>query len=78
MWDSAYTMPESSDIAMALIRHKVLDIRRQNGKAVQRIGLPKPTAFPACKENLGKMKEKFAALEALQDPEDSEEWLSVR
>jgi len=57
---------------MALVRHKVLDIRRQNGKAVQHIGLPKPMAFPACKENLGKMKEKLAALEALQDPEDSE------
>jgi hypothetical protein len=57
---------------MALIRPKVLNIRRQNGKAIQRISLSKPTAFPACKENLGKMKEKYAALEALQDPEDSE------
>ena len=56
MWDSAYTMPESSDIAMALIRHKVLDSRRQNGKAVQHISLPKPMAFPACKGNLGKMQ----------------------
>jgi hypothetical protein len=72
MWDSMYTTPELSDIAMALIRHKVLDIRRQNGKAVQRIGLPKPTAFLACKVNLGKMKEKSAALEVLQDPENSE------
>jgi len=72
MWDSAYTTPESSDLAMALIRHMVLDIKRQNCKAVQRICLPKPTASPACKENLGKMKKTFAALEALQDPEDSE------
>jgi len=72
MWDGAYTTPESSDIAMALIRHKVLDIRRQNGKAVQRISLPKPTAFPACEENLGKMKERLAALEARQDSDESE------
>jgi len=72
MWDSVYTTPESLDIAMALIIHKVLDIRRQNGKAFQRISLPKPTAFPQCKENLGKIKETLAALEALQDPEDSE------
>jgi len=55
MWDSAYTTPELSDIAMALIRHMVVDIRRQNGKVVQHISLPKPTAFPACKENFGKM-----------------------
>jgi len=72
MWDSTYTTPELSEIAMALIRHKVLDMGRQNGKAVQRISAQKPTAFPACKENLGKMKEKLVALEALQDPEDSE------
>jgi hypothetical protein len=72
MWDSTYMTPESSDIAMALIRHKVLDIRRQNGKAVQPISLAKPMAFPACKEILGKLKEKLAALEALQDPEDSD------
>jgi hypothetical protein len=72
MWDSVYMTPESSDIAIALIRHKVLDIRRQNSKAVQRISLAKPTAFLACKENLGKMKEKLAALEALQHLEDSE------
>lgn len=72
MWDSAYTTPESSDIAMALIRHKVLDIRRQNDKAVECIRLPKPTTFPACQENLGKMKEKLAALQVLHDPEDSD------
>jgi hypothetical protein len=29
-------------------------------------------SFSACKEILGKMKEAFEALEALQDPEDSE------
>jgi len=56
---------------MALIRHKVLDIRRQNGKAVQRISLPKPMAFPACQENLRKMKERLAALEARQDSDES-------
>jgi len=67
MWDSAYTTPESSDIAIALIRHKDMDIRRQNGKAAQRISLPQTTAFPACKENLNKMKERLAALEAQQD-----------
>jgi len=72
MWDSAYTTLELPDIAMALIRHKVLDIRRQNGKAVQHISPPKLTAFPACKENLTRMKEKLAALEVLQHPEDSE------
>ena len=72
MWDSAYTMPESSDIAMALISHKVLDIGRQNGKAVPRISLPKPKAFLACKENLGKMKERLAALEVRQDSDESE------
>jgi len=72
MWDSAYTTPESSDNAMALIRHKVLDIRRQNGEVVRRISLPKPTAFPACEENLGKMKERLAALEARQDLDESE------
>jgi len=71
MWDSAYTTPQSSDIAMALIRHQILDIRKQNGKAVQRISLPKQMELPAWKENLGKMKEKLAALEALQDPENS-------
>jgi len=64
--------PELSDITMALIRHKILDIRRQYGKAVQRISLPKPTAFLSFKENLGKMKDESVALEALQDPEDSE------
>jgi len=26
MWDSAFTMPQLSDIALALIRHKVQDI----------------------------------------------------
>jgi hypothetical protein len=50
------------DIAMALIRHNVLDIRRQNGQAVQHISLPKPTAFLAYKENLSMMKQKLAAL----------------
>jgi hypothetical protein len=64
--------PASSDIAMAFIRHKVLDIRRQNSKAVQHISLPKLTAFLACKENLSKIKAKLVALEALQNPEDSE------
>jgi len=72
MWDSAYTTPESSDLAMALMRHMVLHIRRQNGKAVQRISLPKLTAFPACEENLGKMKESLAALDARQDSDESE------
>jgi hypothetical protein len=72
MWDSVYTMPESSNIAMALSRHKVLDIRRKNGKVVQHISLPKPMAFLACKKYLGKMKETLAALGVQQDPEDSE------
>jgi hypothetical protein len=72
MGDSVYLMPESSDIAMALIRQNVLDISRQNGKEVQGIKLPKLTAFPAFKESLGYMKEKLVSLEALQDPEDSE------
>jgi hypothetical protein len=49
----------------------VLDIRRQNGKAVRGISLSKLTAFPACKENLDKRKEKLAAQEVLQDSEDS-------
>jgi hypothetical protein len=40
--------------------------------AFQSISLPKPMAFPALKEILGKMKEKLTALEALDDPEDSE------
>jgi len=72
MWDSAYTMPESSDIAMGVIRHKVLNIRRHNGKVAQHISLPKPTAFPACEENLNHMKERLAALEARQDWDQSE------
>jgi len=72
MGDSVYMTPESSDIAMVIIKHKVLDIRRQTGKAVESRSLPQPTAFPACKENLCKMKQKFAALEALHDPENSE------
>jgi len=72
MWDSAYMAPELSDIAMALIRHKVLDIRRQNGKAVQHISLPEPTASPACKENLGKMRKRLVALEVRQDSDESE------
>jgi len=72
MWDCAYTMPESSDIAMALIRYKVLDIRRQNGKAVQCISLPKPTAFLACMANLGKMEERLTALEARQASDEYE------
>jgi len=72
MWDRAYTTPESSDIAMALISHKVLDIRRQNHKAVQGISLLHPTAFPACEENLGTMKERLAAFEAWQDSDESE------
>jgi len=57
---------------MALIRLNVLDIRRQNDKAVQHICLPKPTVFTASKENLGQMNEKFAAQVVLQDPEKSE------
>ena len=72
MLDSTYIMPESSDIAMALISHKVLDIRRQNGKVVQCISLPKPLEFPACKENLGKMQGKVVAPVVRQDLEDSE------
>jgi len=64
--------PESSDIAMALIGHKVLDIRRQNGKAVKCIRLPKPTAFPACEDNLGKINKRLAALEGQQDSDESE------
>jgi len=71
MWDSAYTTPELSDIATGLITHMVVDIRNQNSKAVQSISQPKLTSFQACEENLDKMKEKSAALEALQDPEDS-------
>jgi hypothetical protein len=74
MWDSMYTTPELSDIAMGLIRPEVLDIRGQNGYVVQCFYLPKLKSFPACKEHLGKMKEKFAALEAWQDPEDSILW----
>jgi ribonuclease HI len=70
MWDSVYTTPGLSDIAMGLIRHKVLDITRQNGKVVQCISLPKPMAFPVCEENLDKMKEKLVALEMWQDSED--------
>jgi len=57
---------------MALIRHEVLNIRKQNGKAVQCISLPKLTVFPACKENIGRMKDKLVALEVLQDLENSE------
>jgi len=57
---------------MAIIRHKVLDIRRQNSKAVQLISLSKPTAFPACEETLSKMKERLAALKARQDSDESE------
>jgi len=72
MWDSAYSTLESSDIAMALIRYKVLDIRIQNGEAVQHISRPKPMAFPACEENLSKIKERLAALEARQDLDESE------
>jgi len=72
MWHSVYTTRELSDIPTGLITLMVEDIRNQNGKAVQRISLPKVTSFLACKENLDKMKEKSAALEALQDPEDSE------
>jgi hypothetical protein len=56
---------------MALLRHKVLDIRRQIGKAIQCIILPILTAFPACNDGLGKMKEKLAALQALEDWVDS-------
>jgi len=76
MWDSAYTMPRLSDIGMVSIRHMVLDIRRQNGTAVQRISLPEPTAFPACEENFGKMKERLVALEAQQDSDESGCWPS--
>lgn len=73
---SACTMPESSDIGMAILRHKVLDIQRQNRKVVQRISLPKLTAFLACKENLSKVKKILAALEAQQKTGDSERWQS--
>jgi hypothetical protein len=59
-------------MATGFIRHKVLDIQGQNSKAVKHMSLPKLTPFPACKENLGMMKEKLVALEALQYPEDSE------
>jgi len=62
-----------------IIRHchgldliKVLDISRQNGKVVRRISLPKPTAFPGCMKNPSNVKEKFAAVTVLQDPEVSE------
>jgi hypothetical protein len=72
MWDSVYTMPESSYIAMALLRHKVLDIKKQNGMADQRIKLSKPMALLACKEIFGKMNEKLVALEVLQDLGNSE------
>lgn len=67
MWDGGYSTPESSDFALVIIRHTVLDIGKQNGKAVQHILLRKLMAFPACKENLGRMKESLAALETLQD-----------
>jgi len=72
MWDSTYMMPELLDIARALIRHKVLDIGKQNCNAVPHISLAKPRAFLACKENLGNMKKKLVALEVLQDREDAE------
>jgi len=72
MWDSAYMTPESSDIAMALMRHKVLDIRRQNGKVLKCINLPKPTAFLSCEEIVGRMKERLAALEGQHDSDGSE------
>jgi len=72
MWDSVYTTSESWDIAMAWNRNTVLGSRRRNGKVAQCISLPNPTAFPACKENLGKMKERLEALEARQDSDKSE------
>jgi len=64
-------MPELSDIAMALIRYKVLDIRRQNDKAVQHISLPKPTTILACNTNLGKIRQTLTAQKALQNPDNS-------
>ena len=72
MWNRMYTMPESLDTAMGLIKHKVLDIGKQKGNVVDCLSLPKQTAFLACEENLAKMKETLAALEVWQDPEDSE------
>jgi len=72
MWDSVYMTPESSGIAMALLRHVVLDIRRQSSKAVEHISLPTPTAFPACKENIGQIEDRLAAFNLWQDPDESE------
>lgn len=72
MRDTAYTTPESSDIATVLFRHKVLDMRRQNAKVIQHIRLPKLTASPPCTETFGKMKGKFPTIDARQDPVDSE------
>lgn len=76
MGDSAYTTPEPSDNAMALIRNMVLLIRRQNGKAVQCIWLPTPTALPACEENIGMKKEGRVAFDAWHDSDESERWPS--
>jgi len=57
---------------MTFLKPKVLDIRKQYGNSIQQKIIPKLMAFPACKENLSKRKENLVALEALQDPEDSE------
>jgi len=65
-------MPESSDIAITSIRPKVVEIRRQNSKAIQRISLPNPTAFPAREENISQMNERLAAVQGGQDSDKSE------
>jgi hypothetical protein len=72
MWDGGYPTAVLSDFAQVLIRQQVLDIRKHTGKAFQYICIPKLTAFPACKEYLSKMKQSLAALERLQDRQDSE------
>jgi len=70
MWDSVFATLEFSNITMSLIRHNILDIRRQKGMVVQHISLPKLKPFTAYEENLVKMKHKLLVLEAWQDLED--------